>query len=465
MKQSTDSIMPQTIRQTILDFLQGRLENKTEYKAAEKRLANAEKNNDIDEIQTAKNQLAEIVRKFEFTHWMEWTLTTRIGWITMATHLSKGIHPRSKGSNCNYIGQDKSPLAFAVSSSTVTNLPDDVTGNAAALDIVTLLNQKVNDEITLLQLIIDEHPAIMPALADDANQAKGYLANIQTFLQGNWQNPKSSGLNKQFYWPMREEAYLSAADNQYRLLVPLYPSSLCHVVFQKIQSRFSEENKQARTERFKKGGENKAYFSYLDLAVVQLSGDKPQCVGKLNSLQNGRNFLLPSIPPKIPYSDAFLLKKSAKTLFSPALRDKCREGFNDLFAVIAAKKSVVEVRDNRKGALDVILAIIFGIVKEMQTTRSPGWSRDYELPMAQKCWLDPGRNDIPGDDEFQQYYQADWVSVLEKQFSGWINSILKKSFGEKSADFKDAEFREWHREFHDAMKLSLRSKEGIFNGK
>lgn len=466
MKQSTDSIMPQTIRQTILTFLQERLENCKIYKSAERGLANAEQTGDIAGINTAKNQLAEIAKTFEFTHWMEWALTTRIGWLIVATHLSKGIHPRSKASNCNYIRQDKSPLAFAVSSSTVARLPYDVTGNAAALDIFSLLNERVNDEATLLQLIIDEHPAVMPALADDASQARRYLANIQTLLQDNWQNPKASALNKQFYWPMHEEAYLSAADNRYRLLVPLYPSSLCHVVYQKIQARFSEENKQARTERFKAEGKKKGYFSYLDLAVVQLSGSKPQCVGKLNSLQGGRNFLLPSIPPKSQYSsDVFLLKKSAKSLFSSALKAQCRKAFNKLFAVVDEKRWVVDVRNDRKEALDVILAIIFGIVKEIQTTREPGWSRDYKLFMAEKCWLDPGRNMFVDDDEFKQYYQTDWVSEIEGQFSGWINGILKNRFKEKSAQFNDAEFGEWRREFHDAVKFSLRSNEGIFNGK
>lgn len=465
MKQSTDSIMPQAIRQTILDFLQRRLENHTEYKAVKKWLANAEKNNNIGEIQTAKNQLAEIAKKFEFTHWMEQALTDRIGWLTMATHLSKGIHPSSKASNCNYIGQGKQPIDFAISSSTVTDLPYDVTGNAAALDIFALLNQKVNDDVTLLQLIIDKHPAVMPALADDASQAKRYLASIQTLLQESWQNPQASALNKQLYWPMGEEAYLSAVDNQYRLLVPLHPSSLCHVVFQKIQSRFSEENKQARQDRFKKDSKHLAYFTYLDLAVVQLGGSNPQGVSKLNSLQKGRNFLLPSIPPKIHFSNVFQLRKSAKTIFSSALRNNCREEVDDLFSVIEAKESVVEVRNNRKEAVDLILTTIFGMVKEIQTTRSPGWSRDYKLPMAQKCWLDPGRNDIPGDDEFQQYYQTDWLSVLETQFAGWINTMLKKRFSEIAVDFKDAEFGEWCREFADAVKLSLCNNEGIFNGK
>lgn len=468
MKQDYDSITPEAVRQVIVDFLQERLVNHSVYKSETGRLLKVEESNNLDAINESKNKLAELVEKFDFTNWMENAFTNRITWLIAATHLSKGIHPSSKALNVNYNTQSKIALNFAVSSSTIADLMCDATGAATALDIFVLLNIKIHNNITLMRLIIDDHPALIQALSDDPEKSKLYLSNTKNLLNNDFKNPSASALNKQFYWPIGKQSYLSSKENTYRLLIPLHPSSLCHAVFQKIQTRYSDENRQAQDQRFKKNAEQKPYFSYADLAVIHLGGSNAQNVSLMFGRQKGRNFLLPSLPPKINSSHEFVIKKSDKTIFSYLLQSCCWASFEELFAVIAATNNVKEQRDKRKEAIDFILATLFTIAKKIQTSRLPGWSKDYSLDMSQKCWLDPKRANITDEekildeDEFQVAYRNDWITELEKQFALWLNSILKKKFKDTSCDFDDAELREWSREFNSAVKMSLRHKEGIF---
>jgi len=122
------------------------------------------------------------------------------------------------------------------------------------------------------------------------------------------------------------------------------------------------------------------------------------------------------------------------------------------------------IRDKRKqDALDNILVQLLGIAKQIKTTLPEGWSKEYQLNMHQKYWLDPNRANIEGEEQFAlQYESFDWILALEKQFALWVNAILKDKFNHIATYFDDAEITEWQREFSTAVKASQRSKEGIF---
>ena len=460
------SISAQDIRQAILAFLQQRLLNNNHYKLATAKLSKAQSDSDLVAINEAKQAILEIQKKFELENWMEDALIRRISWLVIATHLSKGIHPSSKAMNANYNTQQKSTPKHWVCSSTIDNLPYDATGSAAALDIFGLLNQKVNDLVPLLTLIIDEHPLLLKALSDDKDKSLIYLNNLKRLLSDNWDAPVSSELNKQFYWPNSDEVYDSDQDDNYRLLIPLHPSSLCHVVYQKVQERFSDENKQAREQRSKKSVTQSHYFSFHDLAIVQLGGRNAQNASQLIGSQMGKNYLLPSMPPTFNVNKQLKLAKHYTTIFANSLQYHCGQGFYELYTVIESKVNNKDIRERRKqNAFQTILAEIIHIAKSIQTQYPAGWSKDYQLNMAQKYWLDPHRATLDDEVDFaRQYENGDWVDELGKQFALWINAILKKKFPAQESDFSDAEYQEWRREFQTAVKASQRKKEGVFNG-
>ncbi|WP_085163699.1 type I-F CRISPR-associated protein Csy1 [Gilliamella bombi] len=457
-----NNISWQDIRKVILDFLQQRLANNSNYKSETAKLEKAKELGDQVAVNEAQQKLAELAKRFDFETWMEDAATRRISWITIGTHLSKGIHSSSSGDNVNIATQSKLSHQTVISSATPSLLELDSSGNAASLDIFSLFNQYVGEN-KILQLIIENHPAVLPALSDDKQKASLYLTNFKKAIFNDFDNPKASELNKQLYWPNDEEPYLSKQDNNYRLLIPLHPSSLCNYLYEKVQTRFSEENKYARELRKKKDVEHQPYFSFHDLAVVKLGGSNPQGVSQLTSSQGGRNFLLPSMPPIFQKSQFPSISKQQETIFNNALQYFCRFGFKLLFDMVEAPKNIVEERDDRKDAFAVILSLLLKFARYIQTTQPAGWSRDYSLNFDEKLWLDPQRVQLENEEDFKkQYEQGDWQQSLEKLFATWVQNALKEKFKNFKQQFADPEFSEWRREFNAAVKASQRKREGIF---
>ncbi|OCG41082.1 type I-F CRISPR-associated protein Csy1 [Gilliamella sp. Fer2-1] len=452
----------QDIRKVILDFLQQRLANNSNYKSETAKLEKAKEAGDLVAVNEAQQKLDELAKRFGFETWMEDAATRRISWITIGTHLSKGIHSSSSGDNVNIATQPKLSNQTVISSATPSLLEPDSSGNAASLDIFSLFNQYVGEN-KILQLIIENHPAVLPALSDDKQKALLYLANFKKAIFNDFSKPKTSELNKQLYWPNSEETYLSDQENNYRLLIPLHPSSLCHLVYHKVQSRFSDENKKAREQRRIKDIEHQSYFSFHYLAVVKLGGSNPQGVSQLTSNQGGRNFLLPSMPPIFEKSQFPSVSKQQESIFNHSLQYFCRFGFKLLFDMVQAPKNIVEERDDRKDAFAVILSLLLKFARHIQTTQPAGWSRDYSLNFHEKLWLDPQRTQLENEDDFKkQYEQGDWQQSLEKTFAKWVQNALKEKFKNIKQQFADPEFSEWRREFRSAVKASQRKREGIF---
>jgi CRISPR-associated protein Csy1 len=457
-----NSISWQDIRKVILDFLQQRLANNSNYKSETAKLEKAKEAGDLVAVNEAQQKLDELAKRFGFETWMEDAATRRISWITIGTHLSKGIHSSSSGDNVNIATQPKLSNQTVISSATPSLLEPDSSGNAASLDIFSLFNQYVGEN-KILQLIIENHPAVLPALSDDKQKALLYLANFKKAIFNDFSKPKTSELNKQLYWPNSEETYLSDQENNYRLLIPLHPSSLCHLVYHKVQSRFSDENKKAREQRRIKDIEHQSYFSFHYLAVVKLGGSNPQGVSQLTSNQGGRNFLLPSMPPIFEKSQFPSVSKQQESIFNHSLQYFCRFGFKLLFDMVQAPKNIVEERDDRKDAFAVILSLLLKFARHIQTTQPAGWSRDYSLNFHEKLWLDPQRTQLENEDDFKkQYEQGDWQQSLEKTFAKWVQNALKEKFKNIKQQFADPEFSEWRREFRSAVKASQRKREGIF---
>ncbi|MFQ0994349.1 type I-F CRISPR-associated protein Csy1 [Gilliamella sp. BG2] len=457
-----DNISWQDIRKVILDFLQQRLANNSSYKSETAKLEKAKELGDQVAVNEVQQKLDELAKRFEFETWMEDAATRRISWITIGTHLSKGIHSSSSGDNVNIATQSKLSHQTVISSATPFLLELDSSGNAASLDIFSLFNQCVGGK-KILQVIMENHPAVLPALSDDKQKALLYLANFKKAIFGDFEHPKASELNKQIYWPNSQQTYLSQQDNNYRLLIPLHPSSLCHLVYQKVQSRFSDENKKAREQRRIKDIEHQSYFSFQDLAVVKLGGSNPQGVSQLTSNQGGRNFLLPSMPPKFQKPQFPSITNFQETIFNSSFQYYCRYGFKLLFDTVEAKKNIFVVRNNRKEAFFVILTLILKFVAHIQMTKRAGWSRESSLNLTQQLWLDPKRVMLDGETNFKiRYEKGDWQQELEKQFAFWIQTILKEKFKNFKQQFADPEFSEWRREFNAAVKASQRKREGIF---
>lgn len=456
-----DNISRQDIRKVIKHCLA--IFNCKEYEDVFSKLEKAKLSKDIDTITQYELQIKELSKDFAFEDWMEKFIFDKVKGISVVTHSGKGIHSAIKNCAINYFLQSKPEKQGYVSSATPINLTFDCTNNAARVtSVFKFLNQKVLDDITIFQLIIEEHSEFVNALSDDLEKANLYLTALKESLVTDFKNLKASDLNKQIFWPNSQESYLSQQESNYRLLIPLYPNSLCYTVFEKIQSRNSVENKKARIERSNKDVQHNSYFTFKDIAILKLGGTKPLNVSQLNQFQIGRNYLLPSLPPKFEKSQFPSIRKQQKTIFSKSLQYFCRDGFKLLFEVVQSPINVVEVRDKRKKAFNEILQGVFQFVRHIQTTMPVGWSCDSSLNMAQKLWLDPKRVDLEGEIDFKEKYELNsWLLDLKNQFAFWVQTILKNRFDNIKEQFSDPEYREWIREFESAVKASQRKKQGV----
>ncbi len=185
------------------------------------------------------------------------------------------------------------------------------------------------------------------------------------------------------------------------------------------------------------------------------------------SKQGGRNYLLPSLPPpsisKNDDNESFRPSKFAKSIFAKPLKYQCQKDIRYVFEVVEDSRNIVEVRDKRKRALDVMLQTIFSLAEYMRTSLPSGWSKDYELNMAEKYWLDPMRADLEGEEEFAQVReQGEWIKEIIDNFASWLNALLKEEFPQHKNDIADEEFIEWEREIEDMKKQYQRVGKGVF---
>ena len=435
-----------TIKSAIFKFLQDLNFKKSE--SDRKKLTNE---TDPEEIEKLKQKIAEFDEKYSFSVWMAKAANEYAKQLKFGTHISKGIHPDSKGDNINlqYTEQLSDEL---VGSQSIKKPELDANGNAAALPLAAFFNIIIDEEkqVKLRDLLLTDDPVLAGCFADDFSLSEQYKIAFQTALNGDLKTPTTHERNKQLLWVNNEEVL---TNNDYICLVPLYPSSLTNAVYRKInQIRYSEQNKQARDNRYKRTEEQQPYVSFLQLATTTLGGSKPQNVSQLTSLQGGRNYLLPSLPP-IPTAKLEInITAKQSSIFTGRLAAICYKHLLSLYDVVEANKNLYNVRDQRKEAIDLIAQKVLEQAALLQK-HTPGWTQDYQLDWEEKYWLDPKRE----EDDFQQKReQGNWIIEIERRFGLWINHHLKKRFPQLADDFNQPEYNEWRKKMKHHLTYHLR---------
>ena len=448
------SITEEQIKQAIQAFLTAQYDKKTEKE--QKLLTKAIEENDVAKIAELNDFLQPFKDKYDKDTWISYAGEWMSKQLSFGTHISKGIHSSSKGDNLIFDLKDKAVTVDYVGHHTLKNPTIDASGNAAALPLSAFLNSSVIDGVTIGQLVLDKHPALKGVFHSNSQQSDHLQDIFYRMVLSQVKQPKTDERNKQILWA-NEDAYIC--------LVPLYPVSITNHLYNTIQNlRFSDENTLARKNRNKVNEIQRPYPSLQNLAVVNIGGSNPQGVSQLMSKQGGRNYLLPSLPPKFRQSQDIRISPTAQTIFdSKALQYKAKDRFDALFKLIKTNYNNVNIRDTRKAILDDIVYQVISVAQTIQHSRPAGWSKDYQLAMSQKLWLDPLRAELEGEDAFkQQREESQWREEIQTQFANWLQAIFKQEFKAIAHDFADPEHNEWRSEMEDAIKQSLRLGEGVF---
>lgn len=377
--------------------------------------------------------------------------------LSFATHTAKGIHTALKTENVISISNTKLPVGL-VGSQSIPHLMIDANSNNPGSHsgylkyIIGFINVEVNG-VRIYELIQSENVVMMEFFKK--HQQESGFDYLNKLLLKKPLGEQTDGKNKQLLFYQQ--------DGNYTCLIPLYPTSITHYVYQKISNvEYSEVNLQARKNR----RENKDPAPYCDmpnLAVTILGGTNSNNVSRLNNIQGGRNYLLPSLPPKISQDREFSLSKFCENFFeSKTLKYHIQDDFNYVVQVVKDTRNTIDVRDKRKDAIDRLLHTIFGIAHVLQN-KPAGWSKTYALPLAQKIWLDPYRADLDGEAKFaDEKTKQEWQKIILQDFASWFNQQLRSTVKELKFDFADAEYNEWQREIEEMQKFYERLGKGVF---
>ena len=367
--------------------------------------------------------------KFEPKAWLT-DAASRAKQISMVTHALKFTHTDAKGTSVYVQTQASNSLPghHYLSTAVLSEPAVDVVGNAAALDVASLLQLEDNG-VSLINLIAQDDTSALAPFAESEEQLAEWMSGFKAALVD--KELSSHKLAKQLYFPV--------AEGRYHLISPLYASSLSQALHERITaSRFSEEAKAARKARREGIYCETATVDYPAVAIQSFGGTKPQNVSQLNSSRRGKSFLLNCQPPAwvtrltplVKHERAFWDEydrrawRTAKAL-QKFLIDNINRDSNKM------------IRETRADYVDSLVDLLLQFAAEVQgLTEYAGWSAESKLSMAEQLWLDPLRD----DPEFRQQREAKgWQQDIANQFASWLNHKLK----DDKLVMKDVEHREW----------------------
>ncbi|CAB3804950.1 type I-F CRISPR-associated protein Csy1 [Pararobbsia alpina] len=389
------------LRETILNFLQERLQSKLDKL----------KDDDAD-------QREKFVTDFLPENWISFA-ARRVLHIQQVTHALKFTHPDARGSSLSVAGNLQVGELHVGTHTLGGTVVPDVVGDAAALDVYKFLRLIV-DGRSLLERAIANDPALAAALSDHPEQASRWMAAFASLTQSKGQLA-SHELAKQIYWPL--------GGGQYHLLAPLFPTSLVHVVWNTLQEdRYADAAKAARDARRAGVSHPQGYREYPDVAVQKFGGSKPQNISQLNSERHGENYLVPSLPPswhREPIRPSLGMASVFHRLFGrrPCVREVTRI-LREFRGSAENADSSRRVRNKRAELVAYVRDELLQFGAEMHELKA-GWSLQLHcrLNTDEQCWLDPRRAE--SDEVFASMRcRGDWRDGVCRRFGNWLNATL-----------------------------------------
>jgi CRISPR-associated protein Csy1 len=355
-----------------------------------------------------------------------------------STHTIKGFHPSAHGTNLyvnTFISSDPNLLGTHTLQGQQI---DDVTGTSGGFAAADFLKIEHKGENLLVRLM-QKDGATLAALSDDPDRALELalsFVNIVKIKGGN----ASHSFAKQVYFPI--------GDDGYHLLSPLYPASLAHAFYLRLQQdRFSDASIAARNAEYHEQEYPHGYCDYPGIAVCKMGGSRPQNISQLNGKRNGNNYLLASVPPawkdqgiKPPLRVLSVFEKRGAIGSDLAVKRSTRD-LKDFLSSVADVDNNMRISEKRASLVSAIIDHVLDTATELQCLNG-GWSADpaCKLSWAQKQWLDcqalkeaqnayqaqlPATNDSQAT--LAEPVASHWREIVAEDFARWLNATLIES--------------------------------------
>lgn len=409
--------MDSTLSDAIADYIEQRMQTKLEplLKALNKVL---DKSDDPVAIAQAKadyaEQAAPIEAAFEPAIWLT-DAAKRAKQISLATHAAKFTHSDAKASSM-LVTQHEINSNYVTTASLRAKAIDAV-GNAAALDVAKLLKIEVAGESLVTQLQ-DGHLKALNAFTDDEQVLKEWQAGFKEALG----DAKLAGhtLIKQLYYPVSQS---NSKEQNYHLLIPLTSSALAHKLHNAVtQTRFGEEVKVIKEARKKEHYHPQNSVSFVETAVQNFGGSKPQNISQLNSERYGQSFLLNCAPPsyqtqvKAPLNQTSFFNRELSYLTAQNVKE-----FKAFLANLKGRDRNFKTRYKRDfWYTQPILDTLFERAALLQNQAElSGWatSPGVKMKKAHCLWLDVFNDNASFQAEREK---REWQEEVAHDFATWL---------------------------------------------
>lgn len=435
--------MPSTLTENIQAYINARKDNKLEaiekeYEKARKAAVNVEQADKVETEFASKRQ--KLITDYTVDSWLD-NAAKRAGQISMATHAIKFTHSAAKGSN--FLDQQLGTNSHYLDTQSLNDIAIDAVGNAAALDVASLLQlkdsksseSKDKNSKSLLDYLREENHSPLAPLAKNTEQLHNWVSGLTQALVDN--DPSSHILAKQVYFPID--------DKQYHLLAPLSSSALCQAIYEKINfARYSQDMKAIRDAKKANLPCNEKLISYPDLAVTFAGGSKPQNISKLNSGRSGRTYLFDARPPH--WENKNKPPKDCENIFNQleyVSRFTVLNMANFLLKVIN-KESNLKIRNYLSKLVNQVGEDCINASVKWRNLPA-GWSDDLDkLPIHQAKWLDPNNPRWQQDN-------LDWQTELSQNFGLWLKDSVEKA-SKNQLTLSVGEADEWRQSFHQLLR-------------
>ena len=415
--------MDNTLSQAIADYIQQRKESKLDplQKTLNKVL---EKSEDLIEITEAKAVYAEdsapIEASFVPDVWLS-DAAKRAKQTSLATHAAKFTHSDAKASSM-LVTEQWNDSNYLVTAS-LTKKAIDAVGNAAALDVARLLKLECGGESLITQLQQGNINALSP-FANDEDQLQEWKSGFEQALGDT--KLSSHTLSKQLYFPLIGEDKTSV---EYHLLCPLFSSSLAHELYHEVRRTRYGDSKEIRDARKADKYHENLDERFLNLAVQNFGGSKPQNISQLNNERHGETFLLNCAPPNWkriaspPVSSSSLFGRELSFKTATLIRD-----FRLFLENLREDEKNVHIRRQRDNTylLPIIDAVLNHVAVIQMMKDHAGWSNSDECKMKPNhaLWLDVYNS----DETFQKNREkGDWLTLIATDFASWLTHKLKSN--------------------------------------
>ncbi|WP_347990314.1 type I-F CRISPR-associated protein Csy1 [Methylomonas sp. AM2-LC] len=355
--------------------------------------------------------------------------------LEISTHPGKFVHPSAKISAVIARAESQAD-GFLRSGNVESDI--DVFGSSASLDVSKFLSLSLFDGRSV-QNHLDQNTDYIREQLSIENMPFDEIREGLLVIQKAPEALKTSDKIKQVYFPV---------ESGYHLLSLLIPSGIIFKLKERINViRFSEEAKQAREDRRNKIHNPLGFDDLYDLTVIGYGGANPQNISELNAQNNGKAYLLPSLPPQIENRS---VRSPKYNFFTESLFLKRYESsFSHFHEVLVSTQNDKSIRLARDRILTHIIDSVFVRVWQIRTLES-GWTENTDLPLHHRILLDDFYMESRNSDEL-------WLKEIVDELAKWIvlsyDSIVSQ-FNEKPVQLQNEEV--------DYIKMIVeKNKEGL----